>query len=166
MVCQFCKQKEASVHLTQIVENQVKKVDLCEACAKQKGVNDPTGFSIADLLLGLGASHDMEQASEAQGGDLHCPTCGYTQADFKKSGRLGCSDCYTVFAEGLEGLLKGMHKGTQHRGKVPPTIQRAASQEALLVRLQSELKSAIEREDFEKAANLRDEIKSVKASAT
>lgn len=162
MVCQFCKQKEATVHLTQIVDNQVKKVDLCEGCAKQKGANDPTAFSLADLLLGLGASQEMEQASEARGTELQCPTCGFTQADFKKSGRLGCSECYSVFAEGLEGMLKGMHKGTQHRGKVPAGVQQAADREAALDRLQKELKAAIAKEDFEQAARLRDEIKAQK----
>src|SRR5687768_17986754 len=75
----------------------MQKVDLCEECAKQKGVNDPAGFSLADLLLGLGASQEMEQAVGSP--DLKCPHCGFTQADFKKAGRLGCSECYVTFAE-------------------------------------------------------------------
>lgn len=165
MVCQFCKQKEATVHLTQIIENQVNKVDFCESCAKAKGVSDPTAFEAADVLLGLGASKKMDQAMESRGGDVRCPTCGYTQGDFKKTGRLGCSDCYTVFAEGLESMLKSMHKGTHHRGKVPPRIQRAASRDAVLTRLQSQLQEAIGCENFEKAAKLRDEIKGVKAGS-
>lgn len=159
MQCQFCKKAAATVHLTQIVENEVKKVDLCEACAKEKGVNDPTGFSIADLLLGLGASQKMEEANAAAGSEVVCPSCGFTQADFKKSGRLGCSKCYDVFAEGLGALLKGMHKGTQHKGKVPPALRKAAAQKAELTRLESDLKAAIGREDFETAASLRDQIK-------
>ena len=110
MLCCICKEKEAKVHLTQIVGEKMQKVDLCEACAAQKGVNDPAGFSLADLLLGLGASQEMEQAA---GGELKCPNCGFTQADFKKAGRLGCSECYHTFSEGLEGLLKTMHKGTK-----------------------------------------------------
>src|SRR6201988_3177943 len=117
MLCMFCKEKEATVHLTQIAGDKVQKVDLCEECAKQKGVNDPAGFSLADLLLGLGASQEIEQASG--GATLKCPKCGFTQADFKKSGRLGCSECYTTFAEGLEGLLKTMHKGIRHIGNGP-----------------------------------------------
>lgn len=159
MQCQFCKKAAATVHLTQIVENEVKKVDLCEACAKEKGVNDPTGFSIADLLLGLGASQKMEEANAAAGSEVSCPSCGFTQADFKKSGRLGCAKCYDVFAEGLGALLKGMHKGTQHKGKVPPALRKAAAQKAELTRLESDLKAAIGREDFETAASLRDQIK-------
>jgi protein arginine kinase activator len=105
MQCCVCKAKEAKVHLTQIVGDKMQKVDLCEECAAQKGVNDPAGFSLADLLLGLGASQEMEQAG---GGELKCPNCGFTQADFKKAGRLGCSECYQTFAEGLEGLLKAV----------------------------------------------------------
>src|SRR5215510_1512196 len=121
MLCCVCKEKEATVHLTQIAGEKMQKVDLCEECAKQKGVNDPTGFSLADLLLGLGASQEIEQA--AGGTDLKCPTCGFTQADFKKAGRLGCADCYKTFSEGLESLLKTMHKGTRHMGKVPQVFQ-------------------------------------------
>jgi len=88
------------VFLTQIVADKVQKVDLCEECAKQKGLDDPAGFSPADVLLGLGAA-EIEQA--AGGSELKCPKCGFTQADFKKSGRLGCAECYATFAEGLEG---------------------------------------------------------------
>jgi len=162
MQCQFCKKSPATVHLTQIVEAEVKKVDLCEACAKEKGVNDPTGFSIADLLLGLGAPQKMEEASAAAGSEVSCPSCGFSQADFKKTGRLGCARCYEVFAEGLEAVLKSMHKGTQHKGKVPPLLRRAADAEAHLGRLEADLKAAIAREDFESAAALRDEIKQVR----
>jgi protein arginine kinase activator len=165
MVCQLCKQKEATVHLTQIVENQVKNVDLCEPCAKQKGVNDPTGFSLADLLLGLGATQELEQATENKGGELKCEACGFTQADLKKTGRLGCSECYRVFAEPLEALLKGMHKGIQHKGKVPAAVRAEADQASSLARLTAELQAAITREDFEQAARLRDELKALKATA-
>src|SRR2546430_617145 len=91
MLCDICKQNVATVHLTQMVEGKTKKVDLCEACSKEKGVDDPTGFSLADLLLGLGAAQEMAQA--AAGSDLKCPACGFTQADFKKTGRLGSPDC-------------------------------------------------------------------------
>jgi protein arginine kinase activator len=161
MLCSICKEKEASVHLTQITGDKVQKVDLCEECAKTKGVNDPTGFSLADLLLGLGASHEMEQA--AGGVELKCPRCGFTQADFKKAGRLGCPDCYQTFAEALEGLLKTMHKGTQHVGKVPEPLRQGRDLSERLNALQKRLAKAIEQEDFEEAAVLRDEIKQLTA---
>lgn len=165
MQCQFCKKAPAKVHYTQIVANEVKKIDLCEACAKEKGVNDPTVFSIADLLLGLGASQKMEEATAAAGTEMTCPSCGFTQADFKKTGRLGCAKCYEIFAEGLEQLLKGMHRGTQHKGKIPPALRKSLDQNFQLSQLESDLKAAISKEDFERAASLRDEIKKFKTAA-
>ncbi len=157
MLCCVCKEKEATVHLTQIAGDKMQKVDLCEECAKNKGVNDPAGFSLADLLLGLGASDQMEQS--AVGSELRCPKCGFTQADFKKAGRLGCSECYNTFAEGLEGLLKTMHKGTHHVGKVPHSLQQNKELTERLKALQKKLAKAIEEENFEQAALLRDEIR-------
>lgn len=157
MKCCVCKEREATVHLTQIAGDKMQKLDLCEDCAKNKGVNDPTGFSLADLLLGLGASQEMEQASG--GAELKCPHCGFTQADFKKTGRLGCPECYRAFSEGLEGLLKTMHKGTRHVGKVPEELRQSQDAKERLKRLQKRLARAIEQEDFEQAAKLRDEIK-------
>ena len=160
MLCMICKQNAAKVHLTQIVENKTQKVDLCEDCAKAHGVNDPAGFSLADLLLGLGASEHITQSS---GGELiKCPNCNFTQADFKKAGRLGCSECYTTFAEGLDGLLKSMHKGTKHIGKVPFALKQTRDLADRLKTLQKKLDKAVNDENFEQAATLRDEIKTAK----
>jgi protein arginine kinase activator len=157
MLCCICKEKNATVHLTQITGEKMQKVDLCEECAKTKGVNDQTGFSLADLLLGLGASQELEQSSG--GTEAKCPQCGFTHADFKKSGRLGCSECYQTFSEGLGGLLKTMHKGTRHVGKVPESLRTRRDLSEQLTALQKKLNKAIEAEDFEQAAQLRDQIK-------
>src|SRR5258708_10257812 len=160
MLCCICKEKEAKVHLSQIVGDKMQKVDLCEECAKHKGVNDPAGFSLADLLLGLGASQEMEQASG--GPEIKCPHCGFTQADFKKAGRVGCSECYVTFAEGLEGLVKTMHKGTKHIGKVPQSLQQSRDLSEKLKNLQKKLDKAVAEEDFEQAAQVRDEMKTTR----
>ncbi len=160
MLCNICKENEATVHLTQIVGDKMQKVDLCEGCSKEKGVSDPTGFSLADLLLGLGAAQDMEQA--AAGTELRCPHCGFTQVDFKKAGRLGCAECYTTFAEGLEGLLKTMHKATRHSGKVPQALRLSKDFKEKIKALQKKLDKAVVDEDFEQAAQVRDEMKQVK----
>ena len=165
MLCDICKKNVAKVHLTQIDGGKTKKVDLCEECSKAKGVDDPTGFSLADLLLGLGAAQEMEHASTATGGN-RCPNCGFSQSDFKKSGRFGCPDCYRTFAEGLEGLLKTMHKGTRHVGKVPHNLQGHTDLEERLHGLQRQLDQAVAHEDFERAATLRDEIKQLRERAT
>jgi protein arginine kinase activator len=160
MLCNICKQNEATVHLTQIVGDKMQKVDLCEACSKEKGVSDPSTFSLADLLLGLGAAQEMEQSGG--GVEVKCPQCGFTQADFKKNGRFGCAECYHTFAEGLESMLKSMHKGVVHKGKVPKAIAQSRDVADRLKKLQKELDKAIAEEDFERAATVRDEIKEVK----
>src|SRR5271154_6646559 len=95
--CDLCA-KPATVHLTQIVDKKVHKVDLCEACAQEKGVTDPSGFSLSDLLLK--ASLNMEQPSVG----ARCEQCGFTPGDFKKLGRFGCPACYDAF----KGLLDPM----------------------------------------------------------
>lgn len=161
MLCGLCKQKEATVHLTTIAGEKMQKVDLCEDCAKEKGVNDPAGFSLADMLLGLGASQEMEDASGDN--ELKCPTCGFTHVEFKKSGRLGCSECYVTFADGLEALLKTMHKGTRHTGKIPAVLRHSKDLKKRLNELQGRLEQAVEDEKFEQAAVLRDDINKLKA---
>lgn len=160
MKCNVCQEADATVHLTQIVGDKMQKVDLCEACSKEKGVGDPTGFSLADMLLGLGASQEMEEAS---GADLTCPTCGYTHAEFKKAGRFGCPDCYTTFADGLEQLLKSMHKGLHHAGKAPAGRSNTRGLGKKITSLEQKLEKAIGTEDFEQAADLRDEIAALRS---
>jgi len=113
------------------------------------------------MLLGLGASQEIEQA--AGGVEVKCPRCGFSQADFKKSGRLGCPECYRTFADGLEGLLKSMHKGTRHVGKAPEGRRHKRDLAERLSTLQQKLTKAIEEENFEQAALLRDEIKQMSA---
>ncbi len=162
MFCDVCKTKDATVFLTQIVEGKMQKVNLCESCSKEKGVNDPTGFALADLLLGLGAAQEIDK--NPAGG--RCPVCGFSQVDFKKTGRLGCSACYDAFAEGLTGMLKNMHRGLVHAGKVPAklAVERRRTQE--LVRLEEGLARAIADEHFEEAAGLRDKIRHLTTEKT
>ena len=151
--------KEATVHLTEIVDGQMKKIDLCEDCAQEKGVTNPQGFALADLLLGRGAAQELEEA----GPDLVCSTCGFTQADFKKSGRLGCPDCYTTFAEALDGMLKQMHKGVQHVGKAPKALRQVMDKSKKLETLRGQLEEAVAQENYELAAQVRDQIKELEA---
>ena len=161
MFCDVCKSKEATVFLTQIIEGKMQKVNLCEGCSKEKGVNDPTGFALADLLLGLGAAQEIEKNPAG----ARCPVCGFSHADFKKTGRLGCSACYDAFAEGLSGMLKNMHRGSIHTGKVPArlAVVRRRSQE--LAALQASLEKAVKDEHFEEAASLRDKIRLIELEA-
>jgi len=162
MLCVICKKLEATVHLTQIDGQKMLKVDLCEACAKTKGVNEPGGFSLTELLLGLDAAKEIVTKSGGED-EAACPACGFTKADFKKSGRLGCAECYAAFSDGMEALLKSMHKGIRHVGKAPAALRQTRDASERLRLLQKKLEKVISAEDFEQAALLRDEIKAAKA---
>ena len=153
---------DAAVFLTQIVDGKMQKVNLCEGCSKDKGVQDPTGFALADLLLGIGAAEEIEKG----GSSTRCPVCGFTQADFKKTGRLGCSSCYDAFADGLNSLLKAMHKGTSHVGKLPVRAQKTLALSDRMKTLAEDLRKAVQEENYETAAALRDEIRQLESQLT
>jgi protein arginine kinase activator len=154
MKCDVCAAKTASVFLTQIVKGDMQKINLCESCAKEKGVTDPTGFQLADMLLGFGAGARVETNPL----EKSCPSCGMTQSTFRKTGRLGCSACYGIFGDGMEGLLKAMHKGTRHIGKVPACHSSRQAEEDRLAQLRSALDAAVASEAYEDAARLKTEI--------
>jgi protein arginine kinase activator len=153
--CDLCP-KSATVHLTQIVNNKVHKVDLCEECAQAKGVTDPSGFSLADLLLKASLNPEPVAAG------VRCDQCGFTQADFKKHGRFGCPHCYETFRGIVEPMLEGMHKGSTHTGKVPRRAIERRSLYERLTKLELDLTEAIKSERYEDAARCRDEINQVK----
>ena len=153
--CDFCS-KPATVHLTKIVNNKVHKVDLCEECASAKGVTDPSGFSLTDLLLTSSLS------PEAGTGAGTCEQCGFTPADFKKHGRFGCPACYDAFKGLLEPMLDNMHKGVTHVGKVPRVALERKSLYDRLTKLELDLTDAVKSERYEEAARYRDEINQVK----
>lgn len=156
--CNLCDNL-ASVHLTQILNNKVHKVDLCESCAQAKGVTDPNGFSLADLLVKTPFEPDTPT------GHMKCPVCGFTQNDFRKLGRVGCGECYDVFDSLLMPVLENMHKGTSHTGKIPEkAIQRRSIREQLDA-LEEEIQNAVKAERYEDAARIRDEINQLKQGA-
>jgi len=148
--CSHCN-KPATIHLTQIINNKIHKVDLCEDCPFKQGVTDPEGFSLADFLLKTPASLVADQ-------NLQCEACGFTPADFKKTGRFGCPHCYETFKEILEPMLANMHKDVVHRGKVPEKALARMSRQRRLDQLESDLQEAIQEENYEEAARLRDLI--------
>ena len=154
MKCDVCAAKTASVFLTQIVKGNMQKINLCENCAKEKGVTDPTGFQLADMLLGFGSGARVESGPR----EKSCPACGMTQSTFRKTGRLGCAGCYGVFGDGMDGLLKAMHRGTRHTGKVPSYLTNVQAEEDRLLQLRSALGEAVASEAYEDAARLKSEI--------
>ena len=141
--------------LTQIINGQVTTVNLCDSCSKEKGVTDTTGFGLAEAFLSPGSTKSALE-------DLTCPSCGFTQAQLKKIGRMGCPECYTTFRDGLDSLLSAMHKGTKHVGKVP--TGKAVSQaeiKRLITQHRDELQKAVKDERYEEAARLKAELDSL-----
>ena len=160
MVCESCKQQQATVHLTEIVNGQMSELHLCEACANQKGAQVESHFGLADMLVGLadvGKAPEAERETTAKG----CANCGMTYDDFRKVGRLGCSECYGTFKRGLSTLLKRIHGSTHHLGKAPASLVKPGAMKSELAGLKRQLERAIELEEFEQAAQLRDQIRKI-----
>ena len=164
MKCDFCDLK-ATVFLTQLVEGQMKKVCLCDGCAKNQGVTDPTGFSLADLLLGGlpggPGTTPVTHSVPTPGKGKKCLTCGFTIEDLKRVRRFGCSECYTTFGEEVSQMVRGMHKGTSHLGKVPEGLMAVQFRHQRIEELRSRLDQAVASESYEEAAGIRDEIRTL-----
>lgn len=173
MLCSSCSNKDATVHWTQVVGDKIHKVDLCEECAKTKGLDDPAGKALAGMLMGVDEEKDDEEKPQVElpealtesGKDVICGNCGFTQEDFKKNMRFGCSQCYEEFNPQLQELVKTMHRGVKHQGKVPKNFAHFQGLADKMSELQEKLDDAISREAFEEAASLRDEIKDLKLQA-
>ena len=157
MKCDVCD-KEATVFLTQIINGQMTTVNLCESCSKEKGVTDETGFGLAEAFLG-GQSSVVPKGGISE--ELTCPACGFTQAQLKKIGRMGCPECYGTFRDGLDTLLKAMHKDTKHIGKTPQRLMAESHAQNQISALREELAAAVEEERFEDAARLKVELEQI-----
>ncbi len=161
-VCSECGAAEAVVHLTQIVDDVASVLHLCEKCAASRGVNQPSPPAHSPLTDFLSQMTGPEEGAESGDEDRTCTFCDLTFAGFRENGRLGCPHCYTTFDFYLKNLLRRIHGGVQHVGKVylppDPTV---SEREQRLEGLRRKLRYAISTEDFERAAQLRDQIRSL-----
>lgn len=156
MKCQRCA-KQATLHITEITgENQYEQYDLCEDCA-HKYLEEPNGnFKSGKGGEGQGAADSLETAELNQ---RQCPQCGIKFLEFRNSGRLGCPHDYEAFREQLVPLLENIHGEAKHCGKMPRREPRAQQVRAELSQLRKQLQQAVNRENYEEAAQLRDKIK-------
>jgi len=172
MTCDVCGKKKATVHLTEIVDEQMSEMHLCEECARQKSSQMEQQFGLADLLAGLADTPKSASSKDSEKTPpLLCSRCALPYEDFRKFGRLGCSECYASFKDHLSGLLRKIHGSNQYLGKTPPTFrdkqavsltqapQVAQSPADVLENLKQQLQLAIAAEDFERAATIRDQIR-------
>jgi protein arginine kinase activator len=164
MLCDICGKNSATVHLTEIVDEQMNELHLCEECARKKSVQMEQQFGLSDLLAGLAEFEKPTQEKEAVA--LKCANCQLTYADFKKIGRLGCGECYSTFKKYLGPLLKKIHGSSLHFGKSPLKVTQVLKKKIDLSGLRNKLQKAIEMEAFEEAARIRDQIKELEKKQT
>lgn len=160
MLCQKCKKRQATVHLTDIVKNEKFEKHLCEECAQGENIAVKAHTPINELL----ANFVMEQSHARELAELACEHCGTTFVEFRNQGLLGCPNDYEVFEEALLPLLERAHGegATHHVGKSPSGWTSESDQrQRHIIRLRRQLNEAVEREDYEKAAALRDELQSL-----
>ena len=164
MICQECQQESATVHITKIINGRKTELHLCRRCAQAHDELDfsfEPQFSLHNLLGSL-LGESMRGSREALGkAKVQCPSCDLTFAQFSQIGRLGCSDCFSAFDEQLAPLLRRIHGSIRHTGKVPRRSQGAVRFARELERLREEMRLAVQKEKFEEAARLRDEIKAL-----
>jgi protein arginine kinase activator len=160
MQCQVCQKREATIHLTEITDGVRSEMHLCERCAQEEGIAVKSQLSINELLSGLLATQpsDDEMFGDTEH-ELACPHCGFTLSQFTKEAVLGCPYDYEVFEKSLLPLIEKAHDGkTVHRGKVPSKMPSDTKKQIKLTALRQQLGAAVQSEDYEQAAKLRDEI--------
>ena len=161
MICQECQKKLACIHITKTEGKNQTIIHLCEDCAiKSKNIILPE--KISNLFDSKTSIHDFFNFITTKPSQtLRCPKCDMSYIDFTKTGKIGCSDCYNIFYQELEPLIKRVHKTINHTGKAPQSIQKSILSSELLKNLRIKLEHLVKEERYEEAAKIRDEIKSL-----
>lgn len=159
MLCDQCKERDAVVHLTQIVNAEVTQLHLCEKCAAAKGIE--TTVAMPKHPLGDFLHAAQLPSGPAHGDQARCAYCGTSLRDFRASGRLGCAQCYTAFEGALRELLRRVHGAARHRGREYELPVAAGVVGTELDVLRERLQQAVAAEEFELAAKLRDQIRAL-----
>lgn len=166
MLCDICHKRVAAVHLTQVVNHNKIEMYLCEQCASNNKQNNfSSQASLNDFLSGLMgfSAPEASQYVSNKPQETVCEKCGMSYGDFQKLGKMGCENCYTIFGDKLEPLIKRIHGNLQHHGKVPEKVSRSIKATQELESLKQELNEAVRSEEYEKAAELRDRIRNMEA---
>jgi protein arginine kinase activator len=163
MKCEICGLKDAVIHIRQIQKDLVHELHICEECAQEKGLirEEDSELPIANLLSGLLEGKDVTGAADVK--DV-CPKCGLKVSEFRKQGKLGCPECFQAFEKDVRAIVSQMAARPRHTGKLPRTlvVENAASAES--DGLREELREAVEQEDYELAARLRDRLREMESN--
>ena len=178
MLCENCGKREANVRYSENINGRKKELHLCEECSKKLGIenmdfNMPIDFSsfFGGLLEDFGTNDFMPLFNEVK--QLKCDNCGYTFEDIVNTGKLGCENCYSVFENRLDPIIKKIQGSNKHVGRTGKIIDSKISEKinnkdsktennkdvSKVEKLQNDLKKAIKEEKYEEAAKIRDEIK-------
>lgn len=163
MLCQSCKKNEATTHVKRIINGKIEEYDLCPECAKKMGyTNFFSNFQNEwNSMLGSFFGGGLPSRTSA----TRCKSCGSSFAEIAKRGMVGCPDCYETFYEELLPSIKKIHGNTQHNGKFPASAGKELATVNELKALQEQLNEAVTKQEFEKAAQLRDKINELKGES-
>jgi protein arginine kinase activator len=165
VLCEECKSKPASVHVTKIVNSKKVQQYLCQECARAKwedlGFSMQPHLSVQNLLSGLVSAAQGASAGATPVTQLRCSNCGLAFSEFTRTGFLGCRQCYEQFDQELRPIYKRIHGDTEHRGKVPGRAGGRARVTREIDALRRELQECVRTEDYERAAELRDKIRAL-----
>ena len=162
MKCEICGLKDAVIHIRQIQKDLVHELHICEECAQEKGLirEEESELPISNLLSGLLEGKDLTGSNDVK---EVCPRCGLKASEFRKQGKLGCQECFKAFEKDVKAIVSQMAARPRHTGKVPRTLTVEQSAGAVGEGLRDELREAVEREEYELAANLRDRLRELEA---
>lgn len=166
MYCDECKERPAKVHYTQVVNGKQTEMHLCEECAQKKsqiniGFHFEPGLSLQNLLAALMGQEigGYQPLGVSMTDAMCCKNCGSTYREFSKCGKLGCSQCYEEFKDYLAPIIRKLHGNSYHTGKIPLRTGGVIHLKRELESLRNELQAAIQVEEYERAAELRDKIR-------
>ena len=162
MKCQNCNEREALVHVTKILNGEKQEFNLCEECAQKIKAfsGDDHLFDFHKFFSGLlDSDYGFSTHQEQRDHDLVCPLCKMKYSTFKKTGKVGCNQCYQVFRDNLSPLVRKIHGSDKHTGKIPNNASQEIKIKKDIEDLNKKLKAAIENEEYELAAQIRDELK-------
>ena len=161
MQCQICDKNNATIHLTEITDGTRTEMHICEHCAAEQGIAVKSHIPINELLSSLLAVQpaDDELSGPSESAPGKCPNCGFTLDQFRKEGLLGCPHDYEIFEKSLRPLIEKAHNGkTTHCGKLPSKTPQDTKKQIKILSLRQQLETAVQNEDYELAAKLRDKI--------
>ncbi|MFP4363424.1 MAG: UvrB/UvrC motif-containing protein [Spirochaetia bacterium] len=159
MKCDICNEKDAVIHIQQIIGSEEHEMHLCSECAKEKGIsatNNDIDFSLSQLLTGLIEGPIKQPQKNIK---KECPFCGKSYGEFRKSKKAGCPECYAVFSEEVAKYLDRMDVLPKHKGKFPKKMEAYRNYLQVREAMEEELQAAIDKEQYEEAAVIRDKIR-------